>query len=256
MISNLQSGTNVHEIASGVYRINTPVDIPGGPKFNFNQYLVVDDEPLLFHTGPRRMFPLVSEAIGRVMPLERLRYVGMSHFEADECGAMNELLAAAPRAVPLCSRIAAMVSVNDVADRPARALADGETINLGKHLLRWLDTPHMPHGWECGLLMDTHTGTLLCGDLFTQGGSGEKPITEGDILGPSEAFRGHMDYYAHSPHTRTLLERLAEERPKTLACMHGSAWRGDGAALLRQLAAAVCGEGDGERPFHSLAINQ
>lgn len=244
MISNPQSGTNVHEIAAGIYRINTPIEIPGGPQFSFNQYLVVDDEPLLFHTGPRQMFPLVSEAIGRVMPLERLRYVGLSHFEADECGAMNELLAAAPRAVPLCSRIAAMVSVNDVADRPARALADGEKISLGQHVLRWLDTPHMPHGWECGLLMDTHTGTLLCGDLFTQGGGGEKPITESDILGPSEAFRKHMDYYAHTPSTRTLLERLAEERPKTLACMHGSAWRGDGAALLRQLAAAVCADAE------------
>ena len=236
MITNAQSGTNVHEIATGIYRINTPVDIPGGPQFNFNQYLIVDDQPLLFHTGPRQMFPLVSEAIGRVMPLANLRYVGMSHFEADECGAMNELLAAAPHAVPLCSQIAAMVSVNDVADRPARALADAEQIKLGRHVLRWIDTPHMPHGWECGLLMDTHTSTLLCGDLFTQAGSGETPITEGDILGPSEAFRGKMDYYAHAPRTRALLERLAEERPTTLACMHGSAWRGDGRRLLMELA--------------------
>lgn len=242
MITNAQSGTNVHEVAAGIYRINTPVDIPGGPRFNFNQYLVVDEDPLLFHTGPRRMFALVSEAIAKVKPLAQLRYVGLSHFEADECGALNELLAAAPRAVPLCSRVAAMVSVNDVADRPARAMADGETLMLGKHAMRWIDTPHMPHGWECGLLMEMTTGTLLCGDLFTQGGAGEVPVTEGDILGPSEAFRSQMDYYTHTPRTRALLERLAREKPATLACMHGSAWRGDGAKLLRALAASVCTE--------------
>jgi flavorubredoxin len=177
-----------------------------------------------------------------VVPLDRLRYVGLSHFEADECGALNEFLAAAPRAVPLCSRVAAMVSVNDVADRPARAMADGETLPLGKHSMRWIDTPHMPHGWECGLLMETATGTLLCGDLFTQGGAGEVPVTEGDILGPSEGFRSHMDYYTHTPNTRALLERLAREKPATLACMHGSAWRGDGAKLLRALAASVCSQ--------------
>jgi flavorubredoxin len=242
MVTNPQSGTNIHEIASGIYRINTPIDIPGGPQFNFNQYLIVDDEPLVFHTGPRRLFPLVREAINRVMPIDRLRYIGMSHFEADECGAMNEFLAAAPQSVPLCSRIAAMVSVNDVADRPARALADGETLSLGKHVVRWIDTPHVAHGWECGLLMETYTHTLLCGDLFTQGGAGEIPVTEADILGPSEGFRGQMDYYAHTPATAAILERLAAERPQTLACMHGSAWRGDGAALLRALSAAVCGK--------------
>ena len=247
MVTNPQSGTNIHEIASGIYRINTPIDIPGGPQFNFNQYLIVDEEPLVFHTGPRKLFPLVREAIERVMAIDRLRYIGMSHFEADECGAMNEFLAAAPRSVPLCSRIAAMVSVNDVADRPAHALADGETLSLGKHAVRWIDTPHVAHGWECGLLMETHTHTLLCGDLFTQGGAGKTPITEADILGPSEAFRGQMDYYAHTPATAAILERLAAERPQTLACMHGSAWRGDGAALLRELSAAVCGKTTGVR---------
>src|ERR1700674_1448563 len=201
MVTNPQSGTNIHEIASRIYRINTPIDIPGGPQFNFNQYLIVDEEPLVFHTGPRKLFLLVREAIERVMAIDRLRYIGMSHFEADECGAMNEFLAAAPQSVPLCGRIAAMVSVNDVADRPAHALADGETLSLGKHAVRWIDTPHVAHGWECGLLMETHTHTLLCGDLFTQGGAGKTPITESDILGPSEAFRSHMDYYAHAPHT-------------------------------------------------------
>ena len=125
MITNQVSGTNVHEIASGIFRINTPIAIPGGPEFNFNQYLIADDAPLLFHTGPRRMFPLVAEAIGSVLPLGRLRYVAFSHFEADECGSLNDFLAAAPAAVPVCSQVAAMVSVNDFADRPARALAEG-----------------------------------------------------------------------------------------------------------------------------------
>lgn len=242
MITNRESGTNVHEIVSGIYRINTPVDIPGGPdRFNFNQYLILDEAPLLFHTGPRRLFPLVREAVGRVMPVERLRYVGFSHFEADECGALNEWLQASPRAEPICSRIAAMVSTNDVADRPARALADGEVLHLGKRAVRWFDTPHMPHGWDCGLMMETSTGTFLCGDLFTQPGAGETPLTEADILGPSEAFRAAMDYFAHAPATGAILERLAAERPTTLACMHGSAWHGDGATLLRALAASLQG---------------
>jgi len=241
MVTNPQSGTNINEIAAGIYRINTPVSLPGAGQFNFNQYLVVDDDPLLFHTGPRQMFPLVRAAIAGVMPVERLRYIGLSHFEADECGAMNEFLAAAPHAVPLCGQVAALVSVNDVADRPARALADGEVLSLGKHQMRWFDTPHLPHGWECGLMMDSTTRTFFCGDLFTQGGPGEVPVTESDILAPSEAFRGQMDYYAHTPNTAEMLERLAAERPTTLACMHGSAWRGDGATLLRALAQAVCG---------------
>lgn len=237
MITNSSSGTNVHEVATGIYRINTPVEFPDGAgTFNFNQYLIADDEPLLFHTGPRRMFPLVSEAVARIVPLQQLRYLAFSHFEADECGSLNEFLAVATNAVPVCSRVAAMVSVNDVADRPARPLADGEILKLGRHELRWFDTPHLPHAWECGLMMELATRTLLCGDLFTQGGTGETPLTESDILGPSEAFRGAMDYYAHSPDTGTMLERLAAEQPQVLACMHGSAWRGDGAALLRELA--------------------
>jgi flavorubredoxin len=244
MITNPSSGTNVHEIAAGIYRINTPVVLPGGAgAFNFNQYLIVDDEPLVFHTGPRRMFPLVSEAIARVVALDRLRYIAFSHVEADECGSLNDFLAAAPDAVPVCSRVAAMVSVNDIADRAARPLADGEVLKLGQHEVRWYDTPHLPHAWECGLLMETHTGTFFCGDLFTQGGTGETPITEADILGPSEAFRGQMDYYAHCPDTTAMLERLAGERPRVLACMHGSAWRGDAAALLRNLAQSLSEQG-------------
>lgn len=236
MITSTASGTNLHEIAPDIYRINTPVDIPGGPSFNFNQYLIVDDEPLIFHTGPRRMFPLVAEAISKAMPLERIRYVAFSHVEADECGALNDFLAAAPGAFPVCGQIAAMVSVNDLADRPAHGLADGEVLKTGRHALRWFDAPHVPHGWDCGFLMDAGTRTLFCGDLFTQGGKGETPITGSDILGPSEAFRAAMDYYAHAPHTAAILERLAGEQPEVLACMHGSAWQGDGTALLRDLA--------------------
>ncbi|MFO1285041.1 MAG: MBL fold metallo-hydrolase [Burkholderiales bacterium] len=239
MITNATSGTNLHEIAPSVYRINTPVALPGGARFNFNQYLVDDDDPLLFHTGPRALLPHVDEAIRRVIPIERLRYVAFSHFEADECGSLNDLLAAAPQAVPVASRIAAMVSVDDVAIRPARALADGEILATGRHRYRWIDTPHVPHGWESGLMMELTTRTLFAGDLFTQGGDGAVPVTDGDILGPSESFRRSMDYYAHAPTTSAILERLAREEPRFLACMHGSAWRGDGGALLRALARAL-----------------
>ncbi len=233
--TNTQSGTNVHEISEGIYRINTPLSVvPGG--FSFNQYLIMDDEPLLFHTGPRKLFPLVSEAVASVMPVEHLRYISFSHVEADECGSLNEWLKVAPRAAPLCGRIAALVSIEDLADRAPRALADGETISLGKHSVRWFDAPHLPHAWECGFLMEESTRTLLCGDLFTQPGTGDVPLTESDILGPSEAFRQQMDYFSHTKNAGDMIERLAETNPTTLACMHGSAWRGDGARLLRELA--------------------
>lgn len=237
-----QSDTSVHEIADGIFRISTPVALPGDSRgFSFNQYLVMDDEPLLFHTGPRRMFALVREAVASLMPVERLRYVGFSHVEADECGSLNEWLAVAPRSEPLCGQIAAMTSVSDFADRAPRALGDGEAIRTGRRTLRWFDAPHLPHGWECGYLMDEHSGTLLCGDLFTQPGAKSVPLTESDVLGPSEAFRQAMDYYAHSPDSGALIEKLAAARPTTLACMHGSAWRGDGAKLLRELATSLAG---------------
>lgn len=231
--------TRIDEIAPELYRIHTPIALPGGMGFSFNQYLLVDDAPLLFHTGPRKLFPGIRDAIARVMPVENLRYVGFSHFEADECGGLNEFLAVAPQAAPLCGRIAAMVSVNDVADRPALALGDGEDLSLGKRIVRWFDTPHVPHGWECGFLMETTAKTLLCGDLFTQGGADTKPLTTGDILESSEAFRAPMDYFAHAPDTRATIHRLADQNPTTLACMHGSAWTGDGGALLRALADRV-----------------
>jgi flavorubredoxin len=237
VITNSQSGTNVHEIAAGIYRINTPVIMPGDPGgFSFNQYLVVDDKSLIFHTGPRKLFPLVREAVASVMPVTELRYVAFSHVEADECGSLNEWLAVAPRSMPLCGTVAALVSIDDLADRPPRALADGEKLSLGSHVVQWFDTPHLPHAWECGYLMEEQTKTLLCGDLFTQGGADHPPITESDILGPSEAFRHAMDYYSHTKNGREMLEKLASAAPTTLACMHGSAWRGDGAGLLRALA--------------------
>ena len=238
--TNAESGTNVEEIADGIYRINTPLSeqvVPGG--FSFNQYLILDEEPLLFHTGPRKLFPLVREAVAAVIPVGRLRYVGLSHVEADECGSINEWLAAAPRAEPLCGQVAAMVSMGDLADRPPRAVADGETISLGTHRVRWFDTPHLPHAWECGFLLEESTRTLLCGDLFTQPGSGRQPLTETDILGTSEDFRQQMDYFSHSKNAPALIERLAATHPRTLGCMHGSAWRGDGAALLRALAVSI-----------------
>jgi flavorubredoxin len=242
MQTNQESGTNINEIASGIYRISTPVPpeiVPGG--FTFNQYLVADDDPLLYHTGPRKMFPLVCQAIASVLPLQSLRYIGFSHYEADECGSLNDFLEAAPDAEPLCSKIAKMVSVDDVASRPAHALADGEELSLGTHVVRWIDTPHLPHAWECGHLFETTTRTLFCGDLFTQGGSEHEPLTTNDILESSEAMRGALDYYSQTRSVHELMEKLAVTSPRVLACMHGAAWQGDGAALLRQLAGRLDG---------------
>jgi flavorubredoxin len=238
-ITNRQSGTNVHEVANGIYRISTPVQIEGAGGFSFNQYLIADEEPLLFHTGPRRMFALVREAVASVLPVDRIRHIALSHVEADECGSLNDWLAAAPQSSPLCGTVAALVSIGDLADRAPRALADGEALSLGTHSVRWIDAPHLPHAWECGFLVEESTRTLLCGDLFTQGGATLPPLTESDILGPSESFRHGMDYYSHTKHARSLIEKLAATEPTTLACMHGSAWHGDGAKLLHALADAL-----------------
>ena len=227
----------VDEVSDGIFRLNHAVATPGGD-FSFNQYLIVDEQPLLVHTGPRRLFAAVRDAIARVLPVERLRFVAFSHYESDECGGLDGLLAAAPQAVPLCSRVNAMIN-GDTFARPARPLADGEVIALGRHRLRWLDTPHLPHAWECGYLMEEQTRTLLCGDLFTQPGGGATAVrTSTDILDECEAFRRQLDYFSHSRTARAQLERLAATQPTTLACMHGSAWSGDGAALLRALADA------------------
>jgi flavorubredoxin len=233
--TNPQTGTRIDEVADGIYRISTPVPpsvVPGG--FSFNQYLVADDEPLLFHSGLRRLFPQVCEAVETVLPVARLRHLAVSHFESDECGSVNLLLGAAPDAAPVCGRVNALINA-DAWDRPPRALADGELLSLGRHAVRWFDTPHLPHGWECGYLMEESTRTLLCGDLFTQAGADLPPLTSADLLGPSEAMRARLDYFSHTSRAAALLERLASCAPTTLACMHGSAWEGDGAGLLRAL---------------------
>jgi flavorubredoxin len=237
MLTNPTSGTRIDEIATGIHRITTPLrapELPGG--FSFNQYLVVDDEPLLFHTGPRSMAPLVIEAIKKVLRIEKLRWIGFSHHENDEDGGMDALLAAAPSASPVCGRVNAMLNADYYA-RPPRALAQGETLPLGRHIVRWLDAPHLPHSWECGYLFELYTSTLLCGDLFAQGGAETAPFTEdgASILESSEAFRAAMDHYSHAKNSRALLDRLASTEPRVLACMHGSAYHGDGAKLLRQL---------------------
>lgn len=231
------NNTRIDEIANGIFRISTPVPpeaIPGG--FTFNQYLIVDDAPLLYHTGTKNMFPKVRDAIASVIPVESLRYIGFSHYEADECGSLNHFLEAAPNAEPLCSQIAKMVSVDDMAIRPARAMADGEELSLGSHQVHWIDTPHLPHGWECGHLFENTTKTLFCGDLFTQGGDQHEPLTADDILDSSEQMRSALDYYSHTQNVHQLMEKLALNSPDILACMHGAAWEGDGASLLRQLA--------------------
>ncbi|HUG19340.1 MAG TPA: MBL fold metallo-hydrolase [Planctomycetaceae bacterium] len=237
MQTNAHTETTIDEVADGIYRINTPLRIeaiPGG--FNLSQYLIVDDEPMIFHTGWRKWFPFVSEAVEKVIPLDRIRHIGYSHFEGDEAGAMNEFLGAAPQAVPFASHVSVMTSLNDQADRPGRGLADGEEFSTGQKTWQWIDTPHVPHGWDCGILFDKTTETLMCGDLFTQPGAKTPPVTESEILTASEAMRKPMDYYAHSTRTTAILERLASLEPKTLACQHGSAFRGDGAGLLRELA--------------------
>ncbi|MET0593613.1 MAG: MBL fold metallo-hydrolase [Polyangiaceae bacterium] len=240
-VTNSASGTNVNEISAGIYRISTPVPptaMPGG--FTFNQFLVVDRDPLLFHTGPRKMFPLVREAVAHVLgDVAKLRYVGFSHYESDECGSLNDWLAIAPRAEPVCSTVGAMVSVNDMADRSPIALADGAELSLGEKRMRWLDAPNLPHNWECGYMFEATTRTLLCGDLFTHGGHEVAPLTETEVLSPAEALRKGMGGVAIEKDTRKLLEKIAKTEPTTLALMHGSSYRGDGAKLLRSLADAL-----------------
>ena len=172
-ITNARSGTRVDEITNRIFRISTPVPpnpgLPGG--FSFNQFLILADAPLLFHTGQHGLFPLTLEALGTVMAPEKLRYVAFSHTEPDECGALADWMSAAPNAVPVCSRVASMIAVPDLTDRAPVALSDGETLDLGTHEVRWFDAPHVPHGWDCGFMGETKTRTLLCGDLFTQAGA-------------------------------------------------------------------------------------
>jgi flavorubredoxin len=225
--------TTVTEIADGIYRLSTLTDaVPGG--FTFNQFLVNGDEPLLFHTGPKALFPLVSAALNSVAPVETLRWVTFGHWEADESGALNDWLAAAPQAQLAVGAIGTMLSGNDQAIRPPRSLADGEDLDLGGKRVRWIDTPHVPHGWDAGLLFEETTRTLLCGDLFTQ--SGDASTTQGDIVGPAAALEDMMRATSLTPHTAPTIRRLADLRPSTLALMHGPSFHGDGAAALLALA--------------------
>jgi flavorubredoxin len=229
--------TEVTEIAPGIFRLCTPVSpefFPGG--FTFAQFLIVDEAPLLFHTGPRRMFPCLVKAMRAVLPIERLRWLSFSHGESDESGALNEILRAAPGCEVICSRIAKSTVVDDCAIRPARVLAHKETLKLGRHEVQWFDTPHFPHGWEAGMMLETTTGTLLCSDLFTQFGDKHPAITEDDILEPSEAIRKKAQFYANPKAARPILEEIAAAKPRLLATMHGPVWRGDGARMLRALA--------------------
>lgn len=234
--------TRIHEIADGVYRLSTfvPAVTPDG--FTFNQFLIQAEEPMLFHCGQRALFDGVAEAVARVLPVGRLRWIGFGHVEADECGAMNAWLAAAPRASVVHSQVACDVSLNDLADRPPRALADGEALDLGGKRLRWIDTPHVPHGWEAGVFYEETAGTLFCGDLLTHTGDPD-PLTSADVLGPAIAAEEAFGAMSLNPGSDTILRRLAELAPRTLALMHGSSFAGDGAAALRGLGTFCHGRG-------------
>jgi flavorubredoxin len=229
--------TKIDEIANGVYRLSTFVSVIAPPAgFTFNQFLVLGDEPLLFHTGLRKMFPLVLSAVSRLMPPERLRWITFGHYEADECGSMNEWLAVAPQAEVAHGRTGSQVSLNDMADRAPHVLQDGETIELGGgKRVRYLDTPHIPHGWDAGVLYEETTGTLLCGDLLTQLGDGPA-LTAADIVGPAIAAEEMFEYSCLNPSMGATIRRLADLSPCALALMHGPSFHGDGPAALRALA--------------------
>lgn len=228
--------TRIDEIANGIYRLSTwlpEVAPPAG--FTFNQFLIDADEPLLFHCGPRGMFALVSAAAAKVLPLDRLRWICFGHVESDECGAMNQWLAAAPRAAVAHGAIGCEVSLNDLADRPPRSLADGEVIDLGGKRVRHIDTPHVPHGWEARVLYEETTGTLLCGDIGTHLGNGPA-VTSADIVGPAIEAEDAFRATCLTPDTAPTLRRLAALAPRTLAIMHGSSFNGDCAGALAALA--------------------
>jgi flavorubredoxin len=235
--------TRTDEIAEGIYRISTHVpEIAPPAGFTFNQYLVVADEPLIFHTGMRHLFPVVSAEIGRILPVERLRWITFGHVEADECGAMNEFLAAAPQAQVAHPGLGCQVSLDDLADRPPRPMADGEVLDLGgkqvRRQVRSIDTPHVPHGWEARVLFEENTRTLFCGDLFTHLGNGPA-VTEDSLVEPSVEAEALFRYTSCLTATVAALRSLAALEPTTLAVMHGSCYRGDGAQALNDLADAL-----------------
>jgi flavorubredoxin len=229
--------TTIGEIAPDVFSINTYVD---QGDLQFRQFLILDEQPLLYHTGPRRLFDRVRDAVGQVADPRSLRWIAFSHFEADECGALNYWLQEAP-AKAMCSANGALVSVDDFAFGKVRPLANGETLTIGSHRLRFLATPHLPHGWDAGHLYDETAGVLFCSDLLHQAGDVAATTTEsrvGAMRAMLEDSRGTpLDWYIPwTPQTRALLERLADLRPRVCATMHGSAFVGDGAAELRALA--------------------
>ena len=228
--------THIEEIADGIHRLSTFIpEIAEPAGFTMNQFLVTGEEPLLFHTGPRGMFPLVAEAVARVTPVESLRWISFGHVESDECGAMNTWLAAAPQASVTFGGLGCDVSLNDLADRPPRPLADDEVLDIGGKRLRWISTPHVPHGWEAGVLFEETTGTLLCGDLFSSVGNGPA-LTTDEVVGPALAAEEMFHATALAPHTGATLRGLADLAPTTLAIMHGSSFEGDGRAQLQGLA--------------------
>jgi flavorubredoxin len=228
--------TTLDEIADGIYRVSTHIpEIAPPAGFTMNQFLVVADQPLLFHTGPRALFPLVAETVARVIPVESLRWVTFGHVEADECGSMNMWLAAAPRAEVAHGALGCMVSLNDLCDRPPRPLADGEVLDLGGKRIRHLDTPHVPHGWEARVLYEETTRTLLCGDLFSHIGGGPALVSS-EVVDPAMATEAIFHQTALAPRTVPTLRRLGDLAPVTLAIMHGSSYAGDGAQALYELA--------------------
>jgi flavorubredoxin len=227
--------TDVAEITDGIYRISTFVPEIGPTGFTFNQFLVDADEPLLFHTGQRGMFPVVAEAIATVMPVERLRWIMFGHLEADECGAMNEFLAAAPDAQVAHGALGCMVSIDDLADRAPRPLGPDEMLDLGGKRIRNLDTPHVPHGWDAHSVYEETTGTMFCGDLMSQVGQGPA-ITGDDLLEAAGLAEDMFGATCLTPQTGRSIRALADLEPQRLAIMHGSSFEGDGGAALRALA--------------------
>jgi flavorubredoxin len=227
--------TDVTEIADRIYRLSTFVPQIGPNGFTFNQFLIDADEPLLFHYGHRTMFPLISAAVAGVIPLAKLRWTACSHVEADESGAINEWLAAAPNAVPMHGQIGINIWVTDMANRAPRALKNDESVDLGGKRVRWLDTPHVPHNWDAGLLYEETTGTLFSSDLFTQRGP-SAPTTTGDIVDAAIATETAIPFMPSTPQAEPTLRRLAALGPGTIALMHGPSFKGDGAAALNALA--------------------
>jgi flavorubredoxin len=234
--------TQITEIAPDIYRISTFMP---EADLQFNQFLVRDDEPLLFHTGMRGLFPVVRDAVAKLLPPPEIRWIGFSHFEADECGALREWQTLAPAATAVCSLVAKLVSVDDVvALRPAQALADGEQLCTGKYRFRFLQTPHVPHCWEASLLFEETHGTLLCSDLFHQSGDVE-PSTSSDVVGRfkqtlADYQKGPLaNYLPYTNQTEPTLKRLASLKPRTLATMHGSTFVGDGERAIADLAQAI-----------------